>query len=144
AALHGARVSVRSVPGHSPATWERAAPALASALGVPRLSVSEPRPGTFALALRTTDPLAAPVVLDMPVASDYGWDLPLGVDEHGLGICLPISDTSGVLCGGTPGSGKSAWLRLALSSFGGRVDLQVCIIDGRGGHDHDALASRCW
>jgi DNA segregation ATPase FtsK/SpoIIIE-like protein len=84
------------------------------------------------------------VVIDMPVASDYGWDLPLGVDEHGLGICLPISDTSGVLCGGTPGSGKSAWLQLALSSFSGRVDLQVCIIDGRGGHDHDALASRCW
>ncbi|MGV9799575.1 AAA family ATPase [Mycobacterium sp. NPDC003449] len=51
---------------------------------------------------------------------------------------------SGILIGGTPGSGKSAYLGFALAGYAARPDIQLAIVDGRGGHDHDALAPRCW
>jgi hypothetical protein len=144
-ASFGATVMVRGVDGQALGDWVRLAPALASALRVAAITVSEPRPGEFALALRTSDPLAAPLFLDGPVAAEADvWGLPLGIDETGHGVGLPLANVSGVLVGGTPGSGKSAWLGLALAGFAARDDAQIAIVDGRGGHDHDALAPRCW
>ncbi|MBL3751525.1 hypothetical protein [Mycobacteroides abscessus] len=109
------------------------------------VTVTEPRPGAFALALRIRDPLASPVLVRNPIAmSETDWTLPLGVDENGQIICSSFANVSGVLVGGTPGSGKSAWLGFALAGFAARENVQIAIVDGRGGHDHDALAPRCW
>jgi hypothetical protein len=141
----GATVTVCGVDGQALGDWLRLSPALAAALRVPAITVTEPRPGEFALALRTSDALATPLILDGPVAAEADvWGLPLGIDESGHGLGLPLANVSGVLVAGTPGSGKSAYLGFALAGFAARDDVQVAIVDGRGGHDHDALAPRCW
>jgi hypothetical protein len=144
-ASFGATVTVRGVAGQAVGDWVRLSPALAAALEVSAITVSEPRPGIFELALRTSDPLATPWILDAPVVAEPDvWGLPLGIDENGHGVGLPLANVSGVLVGGTPGSGKSAWLGFALAGFAVRDDVQLAVVDGRGGHDHDALAPRCW
>lgn len=136
---------VRGVDGQALCDWVRVAPVLSAALRVPAINVTERRPGEFELALRTSDPLAAPLYLDGPVIAETDtWGLPLGLDEVGHGVGLPLVNVSGILIGGTPGSGKSAYLGFALAGYAARPDIQLAIVDGRGGHDHDALAPRCW
>jgi hypothetical protein len=51
---------------------------------------------------------------------------------------------SGVVVGGVPGGGKSAWLAFALGSLAHRDDVQWLLIDGKQGYDLEGLASRAY
>jgi hypothetical protein len=106
--------------------------------------VREPRPGIFEVQLRVRDPLRDPIVLSEPVITESGFDLPVGVDELGEGVYLQCRNQSGVVVGGLPGSGKSAWVSFAVSSLAQRSDVQWLLIDGKGGHDVEALAPRAY
>jgi hypothetical protein len=144
AAVYGADVAVQGAPGHSLELWSWRCGQLASALLVPQVRVREPRPGIFEVQLRVRDPLRDPIVLSEPIITESGFDLPVGVDELGAGVYLQCRNQSGVVVGGLPGSGKSAWVSFAVSSLAERSDVQWLLIDGKGGHDLEALSPRAY
>lgn len=140
---YGAAVTVVGAPGQSLETWQRHCGELSSALRVREVIVAEPNPGAFELQLRVRDPLANPVVLAEPPVSRH-WELPLGINEQGVPITGWCHNVSGVVVGGVPGGGKSAWLAMALVSLAQRDDVQWLLIDGKQGYDLEGLASRAY
>ncbi|WP_074335066.1 AAA family ATPase [Mycobacteroides abscessus] len=95
------------------------------------------------LQLRTADPLASPVVLDhVQIIDDLV--LHLGIDESGASLTVPLVNKSGVVVGGLPGSGKTAWLTAAFGSLSPSPFVQMSVTDGKGGHDLDSLRCRCY
>lgn len=140
---YGLAVRVRGAPGQSLESWHNHCGQLSSALRVSQVAVAEPRPGVFELALRVRDPLGTPMVLSSPQTA-RGWDIPLGVDEYGSAVAGGCRNVSGVVVGGVPGAGKSAWLAFALASLAHRDDVQWLLIDGKQGYDLESLASRAY
>lgn len=140
--VFGASVELDAVDGQEVADYRKAASRLATALMVPSVVVSESSPGFFQLDLRVFDPLGSPLVRESvtPVSE---WALQLGSDESGNSKSLPISNVSGVVVGGLPGSGKTAWLTQTLAAFAACDAVQMIVIDGKGGMDLHALKSRC-
>jgi DNA segregation ATPase FtsK/SpoIIIE-like protein len=72
-----------------------------------------------------------------------GVSLVLGVDEAGQRVEMVLNGHSGLFVSGAPGSGKSAWLTAAIAGLSMYSDVQIVAIDGKHGHDLDALAPRC-
>jgi hypothetical protein len=137
----GARVRFAGLVGQDLRQWQAAAAKLASAIGVPMVFVTEPEPMVFELALRVLDPIGGRI--DSPyVPIAQSWSLSLGLDESGAYRALPLSNVSGVVVGGLPGSGKSAWLTSALAAFGSSAAVQFVVIDGKGGQDLECLRRR--
>ncbi|QAY70485.1 FtsK/SpoIIIE domain-containing protein [Xylanimonas protaetiae] len=66
----------------------------------------------------------------------------VGVDQLGRQVSVTLAGVHGV-CGGVPGSGKSAWLRLVALAFALDPRASLHIIDGKGGGDFGALAPLC-
>lgn len=143
AAPYGMAVSVAAAAGQSLETWQRRTGHLSLALKVQKVSVLEPRPGVIELHLRTRDPLESPIVVS-GLRPALAWALPLGIDEHGMSISGSCRNVSGVVVGGVPGGGKSAWLSMALASLAEREDVQWLLIDGKQGYDLEALAARSY
>ena len=142
-APYGLAVAVLGAPGQSLEGWQRHLGQLKSALRVPEVTVTEPRAGVFELALRVRDPLATPIVLSSPQKAD-GWEIPLGANEYGVPVCGSIRNVSGLVVGGVPGGGKSAWLSFAMASLAHRDDVQWLLIDGKQGYDLEALSPRAY
>lgn len=138
----GAVVNVVPALGHSADTWRSAAPRLQTALSIPQVVVVDCS-DHLELQLRTADPLASPLVLDqVPIVNDLV--LNLGIDEAGASISVQLANKSGVIVGGLPGSGKTAWLTGALGSLAPSPLVQMCVIDGKGGHDLESLRCRSY
>lgn len=137
----GARVRFAGVIGQDLRQWQAAAGKIGSAIGVLHVVVVEPDPGFFELELRVSDPITRPITVPyvVPAAS---WALPLGIDEAGSMRTLSLANVSGVVVGGLPGSGKSAWLASALGSFGSSPAVQYVVVDGKGGQDLSCLQYR--
>lgn len=142
-APYGLAVAVLGAPGQSLEGWQRHSGQLKSALRVPEVTVTEPRAGVFELALRVRDPLATPIVLSSPQKAD-GWEIPLGANEYGVPVCGSIRNVSGLVVGGVPGGGKSAWLAFAMASLAHRDNVQWLLIDGKQGYDLEALSPRAY
>ena len=141
--VFGASVELDAVDGQELADYRKAASRLATALMVPSVSVSESRPGFFQLDLRVSDPLASPVIR-ASVTPVSEWALELGDDEDGNPKNVPIGNVSGVVVGGLPGSGKTAWLTQTLAAFASCDAVQMIVIDGKGGMDLNALSARSY
>lgn len=141
--VFGASVELDAVDGQDLANYRGAASRLATALMVQAVVVSESRPGFFQLDLRVFDPLDSPLLRES-VTPVSDWVLELGSDESGVSRNVPISNVSGVVVGGLPGSGKTAWLTQTLAAFAGCDAVQMTVIDGKGGMDLDALNSRSY
>lgn len=138
----GAVVNVVPALGHSADTWRSAAPRLQIALSIPQVVVVD-HSDHLELQLRTVDPLASSLVLDqVQIVDDLV--LNLGVDELGASLSVPLANKSGVIVGGLPGSGKTAWLTGAFGSLSPSPLVQMCVIDGKGGHDLDSLRCRSY
>lgn len=142
-APYGMAVAVLGAPGQSLADWQRHSGQLKSTLRVPEVTVTEPRAGVFELELRVRDPLSTPIVLNSPQKAD-AWEIPLGVNEYGVPVCASICNVSGLVVGGVPGGGKSAWLSFAMASLAHRDDVQWLLIDGKQGYDLEALSPRAY
>ncbi|AZP81972.1 cell division protein FtsK [Mycobacterium avium subsp. paratuberculosis] len=140
-APYGANARFAGLLGQDLRQWQVAAPKLASAIGVPNVVVTEPVPGVFELQLRIVDPLSSPLEWSS-VPAAHSWSLSLGIDEMGVYQSLPLANVSGVVVGGVPGSGKTAWLTSALGSFGASAAVQFAVIDGKGGQDLECLRAR--
>lgn len=142
-APYGLRVRVLGAPGQSCEVWQRRSGQLRSALRVPEVLITEPCAGSYDLSLRVRNPLADSVILsDMPKMD--GWLLRLGINEEGSEVTAPCRNVSGVVVGGLPGRGKSAWLASMLGSFAHRDDVQMLLIDGKQGYDLECLAPRAY
>lgn len=138
----GAVVNVLPALGHSADTWRSATPRLQAALSIPQVVVVDCS-DHLELQLRTADPLASPVVLDhVQIIDDLV--LHLGIDESGASLTVPLVNRSGVVVGGLPGSGKTAWLTAAFGSLSPSPFVQMSVTDGKGGHDLDSLRCRCY
>ncbi len=142
-APYGMAVQIAAAPGQSRDGWGRHCGQLCSALRVREVIVAEPVPGIVELQLRVRDPLGSPIELSA-VPPSQGWDIPLGVDEHGGAVAGSCRNVSGVVVGGVPGGGKSAWLAFALGSLAHREDVQWLLIDGKQGYDLEGLAPRAY
>lgn len=140
-APYGACARVAGLPGQDLRQWQAASAKLASAIGVPAIQVEEPEPGVFELQLRAVDPLQHRYELPS-VLGARTWALGLGVDETGVHRALALSNVSGVVVGGVPGSGKSAWLTSTLATFSASPAVQFVVVDGKGGHDLACLRYR--
>ena len=140
---YGARAVFSGLVGQELADWKRATGRLSSALCVSAVVAKETNPGFFDLELRGRDPLAEPWFVDQ-LAAVTQWSLPLGRDESGQMRWLPLSNVSGVVLGGLPGSGKTAWLTSCLASFSACNAVQYLIVDGKGGMDLAGLAPRAY
>lgn len=140
-APYGACARFAGLPGQDLRQWQSTSGKLASAIGVPVVVVEEPEPGVFELQLRAVDPLRQPYKLPS-VPSARSWAVGLGVDEIGVHRALALSNVSGVVVGGVPGSGKSAWLTSTLATFSASPAVQFVVIDGKGGHDLGCLRHR--
>jgi hypothetical protein len=142
-APYGADAVVVGVPGQDLGTWSAACGRLASVLAVTAVTVSEPTPNRFVLELRARDPLAD-AITESELVRPMDVSLVLGVTESGEWTELRLANHSGIVVCGAPGSGKSAWLSSAVGGLLTYGDIQLLLIDGKAGHDLDALAPRAY
>ncbi len=92
---YGADAAIVGVPGQDLNTWAAACGRLASAMGVAAVTVTEPVPNQFVLALRARDPLAQPILAPGLVPrSDISFVL--GMTESGEWAHLSPGDHSGL------------------------------------------------
>jgi hypothetical protein len=140
---YGADAIVAGAPGQDLSTWAAASGRLASALGVAAVTVTEPVPNQFVLALRASDPLAAPIS-SLALGPANGMSLLLGLTESGHWAHMSLANHSGLLLCGAPGSGKTAWLTQAVGGVLTYPEAQLLLIDGKAGHDLDSLAQRSY
>ncbi|WP_423488469.1 cell division protein FtsK [Mycobacteroides sp. PCS013] len=139
---YGASLAVLPALGHSVETWQSAAPRLQAALSVPSIVVID-RSDHLEVQLRVKDPLSTDIVADHVIpASDLS--LGLGFDEDGNWLSLPVANTGGLVVGGLPGSGKTAWLTGVFAALASSPLCQWVLVDAKHGHDLAALAPRSY
>jgi DNA segregation ATPase FtsK/SpoIIIE-like protein len=72
------------------------------------------------------------------------WSLLIGVSVAGDLVWVPLVDRGGVVCGGRPGSGKTAGIRSVLAPLLRSRHTQFACIDGKGGSDWAPFSDRCF
>lgn len=100
--------------------------------------------GLFNIHFILNDPLDASTEITQPKPLDLtDMSVEIGKDAFGDPFRLKLKDTAGVLVGGVPGSGKSAFLNAALGSYAlATDDVSMTVIDCKGGQDFSAYESR--
>lgn len=100
--------------------------------------------GLFNIHFILSDPLDASTEITQPKPLDLtDMSVEIGKDAFGDPFRLKLKDTAGVLVGGVPGSGKSAFLNAALGSYAlATDDVSMTVIDCKGGQDFSAYESR--
>ena len=134
----GAVIKVRPLPGQGPADFatDMRSDRVSAHLRVP-VEVSSGSPdGLVTLTARWRDPMRDLAPLTDAPAWDGDWDaLPLGTDESGATVTMPLANVSGLVVGGLPGGGKSASIATALASLLASDAVQFAVFDGKGGSD---------
>ncbi len=79
------------------------------------------------------------------------WQLPAdpavwhaGVDADGKPVTIRSSGVSGVVVAGLAGYGKTSFLNARLVQLAPLAEVQLVLIDGKGGPDYDDLFARAW
>lgn len=124
---------------------EKKALAGLGAIGAETCKVEHLAPGRWRIRFYTG---AAPSRLDVSTAitaADLSpWDgrrVAYGIDEDGEIVYLLYAETSGIVCGGVPGGGKSAGATVLTASLLASEKARVMIFDGKGGLDWGWAAS---
>lgn len=134
----GAVIKVRPLPGQGPADFATAmrADRIAAHLRVPVEVQPGSLDGLVTILARWRDPMRDLVPLDAAPAWSGDWGaLPLGTDEQGQTVTMPLANVSGTVVGGLPGGGKSASIATALAPLLADDRVQFCVFDGKGGSD---------
>lgn len=76
-----------------------------------------------------------------PVAANA--TVSLGIDENGEPIRVSFADNSGCVVGGQPGSGKTASILGWVGALAMTGQVNLSVIDGKGGYDLSPLESLC-
>ena len=96
------------------------------------------------ILLFTTDPLEADQVIHEPLPLDEeNMKVACAVDSVGETQSISFKNVSGMTVAGVPGSGKTAGLTSFLLPVALSPDVELNIIDGKGGHDWAAYKPIC-
>lgn len=96
------------------------------------------------IILFTTDPLEADQVIHEPLPLDEeNMKVACAVDSVGETQSVSFKNVSGMTVAGVPGSGKTAGLTSFLLPVALSPDVELAIIDGKGGHDWAAYKPIC-
>lgn len=96
------------------------------------------------IILFTTDPLEADQVIHEPLPLDEeNMKVACAVDSVGETQSVSFKNVSGMTVAGVPGSGKTAGLTSFLLPVALSPDVELNIIDGKGGHDWAAYKPIC-
>lgn len=96
------------------------------------------------IILFTTDPLEADQVIHEPLPLDEeNMKVACAVDSVGETQSVSFKNVSGMTVAGVPGSGKTAGLTSFLLPVALSPDVELNIIDGKGGHDWAAYEPIC-
>ena len=96
------------------------------------------------IVLFTTDPLEADQVIHEPLPLDEeNMKVACAVDSVGETQSVSFKNVSGMTVAGVPGSGKTAGLTSFLLPVALSEDVELNIIDGKGGHDWAAYKPIC-
>lgn len=135
-------LTVRLVPGQTPAVFEEQAEVLAHALRVERIGIACPKPGWVTVIVERSNPfthtVAAPLIPTDPAQIDFD-ALPVGEDEYGEPFTIPVAGRN-ILVAGTMGSGKGSLLWSPLRAMGPAIReglVRVRVIDLKGGMETD-------
>ncbi|SKU75349.1 FtsK/SpoIIIE family protein [Mycobacteroides abscessus subsp. bolletii] len=139
----GVDVWLRPVPGQSLNDYRKASEALAMVVKVLSVAVSPAGTGDVLLSFNMNDPLASSLHVDA-IQPATSWALSLGVHADGTPALVGLSNRSGVVCAGQPGSGKTAGIRGALAAFMPYLSFQLAVMDGKGGTDWQAFSRRAF
>jgi hypothetical protein len=126
----GLVLTVARTHGQTVEDYRRAAPRLASALAALRVDV---QPGHGADVVQLIVVLREPLTdsIPMPPLGTYRGRgvVELGVREDGQPWVMRLTDSSGVLIGGVPGSGKSGVLAALFAGLAGAPGVEIAGID---------------
>lgn len=131
------------ITGLAPSEFVRKAQAFNSLLGAVRSAARPLDNAGVELTFYLVDPLDLPQQRDdVPGLEPDKMRVECAVNSFGAPVSLTFGDSSGMVVGGVPGSGKTAGLTsfllpLALSKY-----VNLSIIDGKGGEDWTSYGSR--
>lgn len=131
----GIELLVCPVTGSTITEWRDRADAIADALAVPEVLVSQAGPGTLRLEVRVLDPLADPIEVPQPAELVDLRAVPIGVTDDGQPWTVPLLYAH-VLIAGQTGSGKGSALWSLLAGIAPAIRdglVQVHAIDPKGG-----------
>lgn len=140
----GPRFMVSVLPGASLRTYEAAAEALAVGLGVVGVGFSQDgyqrSQGVIQMDVRLRDSLAVGATSE-GTFTDFN-QIPVAIREDGQTWMLSVANQSAMLVGGLPGSGKSAAMTNLIGQFLPKDNVQVSVVDGKGGADWEWVEPR--
>lgn len=112
--------------------------------GVKRIIQAEDDEAWLKILLFTSDPLEADQVIHEPLPLDEeSMKVACAVDSVGETQSVSFKNVSGMTVAGVPGSGKTAGLTSFLLPVALSPDVELNIIDGKGGHDWAAYEPIC-
>lgn len=112
--------------------------------GVKRIIQAEDDEAWLKILLFTTDPLEEDQVIFEPLDLDEeNMRVACAVDSVGETQSVSFKNVSGMTVAGVPGSGKTAGLTSFLLPVALSPDVELSIIDGKGGHDWAAYEPIC-
>ena len=112
--------------------------------GATRIIEAEKGDAWMKIVLFTTDPLEEDQVISEPMPLDEdSMKVVCAVDSVGEAQSLSFKQVSGMTVSGVPGSGKTAGLTSFLLPVALSENVELNIIDGKGGHDWAAYKPIC-
>lgn len=109
-------------------------------LGAVRVS-AEPLDTGVAITLYDEDPLDRALTIEEPMKLDErDMKVECAIDSYGSPLSIKFGDSSGMVIGGLPGSGKTAGATSFLLPLALSEHVNLSIIDGKGGQDWDSYA----
>ncbi|MEB3052116.1 hypothetical protein KV112_20605 [Mycolicibacter sp. MYC123] len=138
----GIELAFEPLPGQSLAKWRTAVGAMRAALGLPTLTVDQVGPH---MVVRTLDVVRQlPAALPRPEVLAFDWVAArsvLGETADGALACIDWANNAGMVCGGVPGSGKTASLLPVFAGMAGHAE--VHLFDGKASYDWEPLRPIC-
>lgn len=139
---YGVKMRLWTIPGITRKSVSALAPELASAWRCHRVNVYETQPGHLLIRGLKYDPLKETVRI--PTDDGDIRQLRIGLDEWGQEVTADLAQIPGVTIGGLPGKGKTTTCMHWLLQLGKLKNVQLMVIDGKGGGDYEAWKDRSW
>ncbi|MFE7707138.1 cell division protein FtsK [Streptomyces sp. NPDC057486] len=118
--------------------FQKAAPYLADAWRMTRVSVLPDNPGQVLIRGVRVDPLTTSTThtpTGQPPQKVALWDL--GLDEFGMLVSVPLSEVPGVTMAGLPGFGKTSAVNRLICDWAPSPTVQFNVFDGKVSHAYE-------
>jgi S-DNA-T family DNA segregation ATPase FtsK/SpoIIIE len=140
-------VAVKHVPGVGMAEFAKRAQHLADHWGMQRVAVRQKAPGVVTVRAVRTDPLVLPLNAPVPRKLATLERVPIGVDDYARPVNLTLKNASGIGVYGTPGFGKSVFIRNLMCQLAPSRAAHFIVLDGKTATglegDYQEISPRC-